>query len=106
MSEPQVWTLLGVFGAVLFSVLAIVHRTMKIGFESLAQRIDAQNVRIDAQGERFESKIDAQVDRLEAKIDAQGEVMAANFADVGHRLHNLEDDMRLVKAHLIGERSA
>lgn len=106
MNELQVWTLLGVFSAVLFSVLALMHRSVKAGLDGLAARIDAQNIRIDAQGKELGSRIDAQGERLESKIDAQGAVMAANFADVDHRLSNLEDDMRLVKAHLIGQRSA
>lgn len=110
MNDPQVWTLIGVFSAIMFAMFRFNNRTlmaqMDARFDTTNARIDATNARIDEQGARIEQ----QGARLDARIEEQGarltEVMNARFADVDHRLSNLEDDMKLVKGHLIGQRSA
>ncbi|MBX3094584.1 MAG: hypothetical protein KF680_08635 [Cryobacterium sp.] len=56
MTEPQVWTLIGVFAAAIFGMITIVmttfHRTLTLSVEKLEIKIDA----LDA---KFTSKIDA-----------------------------------------------
>ncbi|MFS0883832.1 hypothetical protein [Aeromicrobium sp. 179-A 4D2 NHS] len=76
LTEPQVWTLIGVFAATVFGVLGVVSSTFtrvlraEIGglrgeIVAKFERVDAQFERVDAQFER----VDAQFARLDTRID-------------------------------------
>lgn len=89
---------LGMFG-VLAGVAAMLRWTAAQVIRSLDERIDTK---LDA----LESKIDAKLapinrrlDALESKVDHLAEV-------VDLRLRPLEEDMRLVKQHLLGTTAA
>lgn len=66
LSEPQVWTLIGVFGAAIFGVLTI-------GFAALRSELRnaVSGLRAEMTGMRGElsSKIDARFDAVEKRID-------------------------------------
>jgi len=121
VNDPQIWTLVGVFGAVLFGMLGLVMRTMTSGFESMRLHMDGKIERLDAKidgvEQRLEAKIDGVEQRLDARIDGveQGlkasithlaEVMDARLETTNHRLNALEGDLRLVKGHLLGSPAA
>lgn len=110
MNDPQVWTLIAVMGALFFAVLRTQHTVVKAIDERLGERIDGVESRLGARIDGVEAKLTTEVARLDAKIDERAdrltELMNARFTDVDHRLSSVEDDMRLVKAHLIGQRSA
>lgn len=56
LTEPQIWTLIGVFAAAIFGMITIVmtsfHRTLIASIEKL-------EIKIDALDSKFTSKIDA-----------------------------------------------
>lgn len=117
MDDPQIWTMLAMFAG-FFGVFSTLFYAL---LRSTASEIKAE-IKADFKAEisRLDSKIDAvdsKVDRLDAKLDSVDErslvrdralegLMNARFDDVAHRLDTVEDDMKLVKAHLIGQRSA
>ena len=72
MTEPQVWTLIGVFAASLGIVVTLVvtimnnmatslRTEMRLGFESVGVRFDGMDKRLDG--------LDTRVGRLEARFD-------------------------------------
>ncbi len=70
MTEPQVWALIGVFGAVFFSMLGVQTASINRGIGALRESMDA---RIDGfKGEvsaRF-GEVNARFDAMTAKIEA------------------------------------
>ena len=87
MTEPQIWTLIGVFAATIFGVLGVVSSTFtrvlrpEIGGlrgEMIArfERVDAQFERVDAQFARIDQRIDhldRDVQALPRKVFARPE---------------------------------
>jgi len=73
--------MIGAFSAVMFAAFGMFARSLR-------------------------SELDARFERVDARFDGLTDVMNARLADVDHRLESLETDMHLVKAHLIGHRSA
>ena len=71
MNDPQIWTLIGVSGALFFAMGRQLSSSIR-------------------------SELRAGLDRIDATMDAR-------FTDVDHRLESLEGDMRIIKAHLIGQ---
>ncbi|NLC97755.1 MAG: hypothetical protein GX678_01585 [Actinomycetales bacterium] len=90
LTEPQVWTLIGVFSTVLFAVFATTSgyfvRTMKAGFD-----------RVDAQFDR----VDAQFDRVDAQIDGLRGEMNAKFELVEKRLDYLDRDVQALSKRVL-----
>ncbi len=62
MNEPQVWTIIGIFGGTIVGLVTLIATlftsTMKAGFERLDTKFTA----------RFEI-VDMRLDRLETKVD-------------------------------------
>lgn len=163
MNDPQIWTLLGVFSAMMFAALGIATRytvftlraeiravdakhdgrsdalaarmeagfaaaqarddalaaRMEAGFAAAQARDDALAAQMDAgfaasreRDEALGARIDALAaqtaagfasaeERTEAKIDHLAEVVGIQIGSVNRRLGNVEDDLKIVKAHLL-----
>ena len=90
LTEPQVWTLIGVFATVLFAVFSAMSgyfvRTMNAGFD-----------RVDAQFDR----VDAQFDRVDAQIDGLRGEMNAKFERVEKRLDYLDRDVQALSKRVL-----
>lgn len=54
VNEPQVWTLIGVFAAIMLGLITIITRnftqTLSANFEVMSTKFDAVNERIDGLG--------------------------------------------------------
>ncbi len=170
MNDPQIWTLLGVFSAMMFTALGISTRytvstlraeirgvdakhdgradafgaridaladrmeagfatalarhealadRMEAGFAAALARDEALGAQMDAgfaasheRDEALRARIDdltaqmtagfaAAEERIDAKIDHLAEVVGIQIGSVNHRLGNVEDDLKIVKAHLL-----
>lgn len=137
MNDPQIWTLLGVFSAIMFAALGVSTRytvstlraemraldakhdgrfdvaTAQIAalagsfdarFETVDARFDAVDARFDAVDARFDTvdaRFDALESRLDARIDHVAEVAGIRLDAIDHRLGAVEDDLKIVKAHLL-----
>jgi hypothetical protein len=89
-NEPQVWTLIGVFGTAMFGLVALVLTSIRSQFASLRSEIATEfrsfrsEVTVELRSARGDSKNDIASLRTE---------MTAGFAVVGSRIDSL--DMRL-----------
>lgn len=81
MTEPQVWTLIGVFAAALFGLLTIMS-TMFV--RVLRAELGGVNTRIDG--------VHARIDGLQAEI-------AARFEGVDRRIDHLDRDVQMLVRH-------
>lgn len=84
LTEPQVWVLIGVFAAAIFSMIGIVstgfNRTM---------------------GARFET-MDARFDAMDARFDAMRTEMNAKFDVINVKLENMDRDIQALSRHSFG----
>lgn len=78
MSDPQSWTLIGVFAAALFGMFGVIGawfprllRAELSGLEGrLTGRIDSVESRLDARIDKLETRIDSMESRLTARVDS------------------------------------
>ncbi|MDQ6525040.1 hypothetical protein RB608_15580 [Nocardioides sp. LHD-245] len=112
VNDPQIWTLLGVFSAIMFAALTlstrytvaqIIATEARLGgrIDALEARTDARFDAVDARFGAVDSRFDQLEKRLDAKIDHVAEVLGVRIDSVDHRLGSVEDDLRIVKAHLL-----
>ncbi|MGN6723772.1 MAG: hypothetical protein ACTHJM_14280 [Marmoricola sp.] len=80
----QVWAMIGVFSTLMFTALGLFAKTLKSDIGALRSEMGA----------------------LRSEMNGRFDVVGARFTDVEHRMESIETDMHLVKAHLIGQRSA
>ncbi len=85
LTEPQVWTLIGVFSTALFAVFTAMSgylvRTMNAGFD-----------RVDAQFDR----VDAKIDGLRAEMNVKFELVDVKFDRMNDRLDHLDRDVQAI----------
>ena len=85
LTEPQVWTLIGVFSTVLFAVFATMSgymvRTMNAGFD-----------RVDAKIDGLRAAMNAKFDR----VDTQFELVDVKFERVNDRFDHLDRDVQAI----------
>lgn len=102
MSEPQVWTLIGVFGATMAGLITIITqtfmRTMSAKFETVNERISGLKTEMVLRFERVDERMDEgfkQVDRRFEQVDRRLEQVDRQFEQVDRRLDRV--DQRLDK---------
>ncbi|MEI3844645.1 MULTISPECIES: hypothetical protein [unclassified Microbacterium] len=99
MNDPQIWTLIGVFAAVMAGGLTLLLRQNERIIASLRSELTA---RFDG----LEGRMDARFERMDARfeaIDARFEAIDARFATMDVRLDSIErrlDDLDGEVAHL------
>lgn len=121
MNEPQVWTVLGLFSAMMLGGLGLLARSLTAEIRALdakhegrSDRLEAQvaglGTRLDTRVDGLEQRLDARIDgleqRLDAKIDHVVEVLTLRIDGVEHRLGAVEDDLKIVKGHLLRSTAA
>lgn len=86
MNDPQIWTLIGVFAAIMLGgftlVTTLINRTIAAGFKAVDARFEAVDAKFDA---KFDS-VNARFDALEFKID------------------HLDSDIAAIARHVWGDR--
>lgn len=86
LTEPQVWTLIGVFSTVLFAVFATMSgymvRTMNAGFDRVDAKIDDLRAEMNA---RFEL------------VDVKFELVDVKFERINDRFDHLDRDMQAIR---------
>lgn len=72
MNEPQVWTLIGVFAAVMLGGFTLstglLTRVIRSGFEAVDAKFATVDARFDAVDARFES-VNTKFDAVNARLD-------------------------------------
>ncbi|QTV79784.1 hypothetical protein [Microbacterium sp. NIBRBAC000506063] len=96
MNDPQIWTLIGIFTAIMLGGMTLMttltQRTMKAGFDGLRGEMTARFEAVDA---RFEA------------VDARFEVVDAKFetleARLGAKIELLDKDVQALTRHVFGQ---
>lgn len=74
MNEPQVWTLIGVFAAVMFatvgSMSSLVTRVLRAELGMVNLKIDALDAKVDAKIDALDAKVGAKFDALDRDVQA------------------------------------
>ncbi|MFT4029051.1 MAG: hypothetical protein QM675_04175 [Protaetiibacter sp.] len=77
LTDPQIWTLIGVFAAAMFGVLGLivplVNRNMAAGFAAVNTKIDSLEKVMNAKFEAVDAKFDAvytKLDHLDRDVTA------------------------------------
>jgi hypothetical protein len=73
VNEPQVWTLIGVFAAVMLGGLTLstglLTRVIRSGFEAIDAKFDAVDARFEAVNTKFDA-VNARLDHLDRDVNA------------------------------------
>ncbi|WP_375383925.1 hypothetical protein [uncultured Microbacterium sp.] len=64
MTEPQVWTLIGVFAAVMFAMLTVMIGGLTLVSTSLARVIRSEVGRLEARFDHLDRDVQALTDRV------------------------------------------
>ncbi|MCD1573029.1 hypothetical protein [Agromyces mediolanus] len=104
MTEAQVWTMLGVFTTLMFSMLTIVSvgfvRVLRaeIGGVRAELRGEMGTLRAEVHGEigSLRSELRGEIGSLRSEIGGVREEMRARFEAVGHRIDGLDRDVQML----------
>lgn len=73
MNEPQIWTLIGVFAAVMLGGFTLstglLTRVIRSGFEAVEAKFDAVDARFEAVNTKFDA-VNARLDHLDRDVSA------------------------------------
>lgn len=97
MNDPQIWTLIAVFvglQALVLRQIGAVESSLEAQIGGLREEMRARFEQVDRRFEHVEST-------MATRFDHQTEVMSIRFGALEQRVAALDDDMKLVKAHLI-----
>lgn len=103
VTEPQVWTIIGVMVAALGAILTIVTQSFNRTIQALGDRMDAK---FEAMGARFEGKfegIDGKFESIDARfesIDAKFDAIDTKFDAIDTRFDGLQREMVLRFDHV------
>lgn len=106
MTEPQVWTLIGVFAAGMFGTITLVStmflRMMHSGFESVRTefRIEFASVRTEFRTE-FES-VRAEFASVRTEIGSEFTGVRTEIRAIHGRIDHLDRDVNAIYRHLFG----
>lgn len=104
LTEPQVWTLIGVFAAMLFSSIAVLVRQndkliasvrIEIGarFEGLRSDFDSRFDSIDAKFDANGSRFDSMETKFDARLDAMDVKFSERLGSIDRRLEDLDKEV-------------
>lgn len=94
LSEPQIWTALGILAAALASTITFAITTLNHTTREGFGRMDARFAAMDA---KFEARFEA----VNSRIDAVREVMDARFTSVERRLDGLDGDVAALAKRML-----
>lgn len=98
MNDPQVWTVLGLFSAIMIGtfglVIRIVLSSINARFDATDAKLDARFDAVDARFVAVDWRIDTMERRLDEKIDHLGVLLGGRLDLVEHRLGVLEGGVR------------
>jgi len=111
LNDPQIWTVIAAFlGLQVYSLRHFDQRLDGLRAETLArfEQVDRRFEQVDRRFDEVDRRFD-EVDRrfglqdnsIDNRFDQQTELINLRFGALEHRVAALEDDMKLVKAHLI-----
>lgn len=124
MTEPQVWTLIGVFAAIMLGALSLmttlITRSITVAtdglrgemvarFEKTDARFEAMDARFEAMDAKFEARFEAVEYRFQAmehRFDAMEAKVDARFETISAKLEHLDRDVTALMRRAWGEPTA
>lgn len=92
MTEPQVWTLMGIFGTALLGMMALLSQFLWRGISS---KFDAVDARFDA--------VDAKFDAIDQRFIDMERQMETRFDSVDKQIAHLDRDVQAVARRVFPE---
>ncbi|HRN29115.1 MAG TPA: hypothetical protein PK781_04875 [Terrimesophilobacter sp.] len=113
VNDPQIWTLLGVFAAIMLGgmtlMTTLLMRTMNatIGgaIDGVNGRIDGVHARIDGLASEMRAgfaAVDAKFEAVNLRIDGVESTMNAKFETVNVKLEHLDRDVTAISKKVFG----
>lgn len=99
MTEPQVWTLMGIFGTALLGMMTLLSQFLWRGISSKFDSIDA---RFDAVDARFDA-VDAKFDAIDQRFIDMERQMETRFDSVDKQIAHLDRDVQAVARRVFPE---
>ncbi len=101
INDPQIWTMIAAF--VGLQVYALRHFDQRIDAlrQEMLARFEQVDRRFDQQAAVVNERFDQQAAVENGRFDHQDSMLDLRFGALEHRVAALEDDMKLVKMHLI-----
>lgn len=103
MNEPQVWTLIGVFGTALFGMLTLMTtlfvRVVRTEIGSLRTEIGSVRTELGAEIGSVRTELGAQIGSLRSEMQAE-------FASVRTEIKYLDRDVQALSRRVFGDDAA
>jgi hypothetical protein len=97
VTEPQVWTLIGVFSAALLGMVTFSHTHL---VRVIRAEVDRIETKFDAKLDAVETKFGARLDAVEKKFDAKFDAVEARL---GAKIDGLDKDITAINRHIWGD---
>lgn len=99
LNEPQIWTLIGVFGTAMFGLIALVLTSLRGQFASMRAEITTE-----IRGIRTE--VTSEVGTLRIEMLAGFAVLGSRIDSLDNRLDHLDRDVQLLMNREFGDNRA
>ena len=96
LNEPQVWTLIGVFGTAMFGLVALVLTSIRGQFAGIHSEISSLRA-------GFSADLDGQIGSLRSEMIAGFAVVGSRIDSLGTRMDHLDRDVQLLMNREFGE---
>ena len=110
MTEPQVWTLIGVFAAVMLGAMTLmttlITRSTTVAIDGLRQEMIARFETVDERFEKMDVKFEARFAAMDAKFAALEATVDARFETINVKLEHLDRDVTVLMRRVWGEPTA
>ncbi len=100
--DPDTWVSIGAFATLLAFATGLILHTTKAQIAAVKAQIVAVEARADVRFAAVETHADVRFEAARDHADAQFEIVRTQLSGLEKRVGAVEDDMSLVKAHLLG----
>lgn len=103
MSEPQIWSFIGVFAAAMTGLIAMTTLTMRTIGNKL--QVEISSLRAETKGElsSLRSETTNEISSLRAENSARFDAIAAQFETVHVKIDNLDRDVQAIARKVFPE---
>lgn len=106
MNEPQVWTLIGVFGAALFGMLTLMStmfvRTVQTEIRSVRTEIGSVRTEIGTEIASLRSEMGTEIASLRTEMSAELKSIRTEIGGLHGRIDRLDSDISGLMRHTFG----
>ncbi|MFN8126207.1 MAG: hypothetical protein U0R64_06850 [Candidatus Nanopelagicales bacterium] len=104
VTEPQVWTVIGVFAAGLLGVLTLMStmflRIVRTEIGSVATRIDSLDDRMNVRIDSLDTTLGTRIDSLDSTLNARMDGLGARIESIDRRIDHLDRDVQTLASRV------